>query len=308
MTRILQDLGLVKDFAPLVVFTGHGSSSMNNPHESAYNCGACSGGRGGPNARSFAQMANDPRVRQLVSKTGIDIPDEVRFLGIYHNTCNDHIEYYDLDQLPRTHRELFRRVERSINEARARNAHERARRFESAPLDMSVSEALQHVEERAEDLSQARPEYNHATNSICFVGRREWSRGLFLDRRAFLNSYDPRIDDEPGTILGHLAAAIPVCAGISLEYLFSTVDNEGYGCGSKLPHNIASLAGVMTGSASDIRPGLSAQMIEIHEPMRILFVIETAPQKMLGIMRTQPGIDRLVRNRWIQLAIFDADR
>ncbi|MCC7337226.1 MAG: DUF2309 domain-containing protein [Pirellulaceae bacterium] len=309
VTRILQDLGLVKDFAPLVVFTGHGSSSMNNPHESAYNCGACSGGRGGPNARSFAQMANDPRVRQLVSKTGIDIPDEVRFLGIYHNTCNDHIEYYDLDQLPRTHRELFRRVERSINEARARNAHERARRFESAPLDMSVSEALQHVEERAEDLSQARPEYNHATNSICFVGRREWSRGLFLDRRAFLNSYDPRIDDEPGTILGRiLAAAIPVCAGISLEYLFSTVDNEGYGCGSKLPHNIASLAGVMTGSASDIRPGLSAQMIEIHEPMRILFVIETAPQKMLGIMRTQPGIDRLVRNRWIQLAIFDADR
>ena len=308
VTRILQDLGLVKGFAPLVVFTGHGSSSMNNPHESAYNCGACSGGRGGPNARSFAQMANDPRVRKLVAKAGIDIPDEVRFLGIYHNTCNDHVEYFDLDQLTRTHRELFRRVERSINEARARNAHERVRRFQLAPLDMSIAEALQHVEERAEDLSQARPEYNHATNTICFVGRREWSRGLFLDRRAFLNSYDPSIDDEHGTILGRiLAAAIPVCAGISLEYLFSTVDNEGYGCGSKLPHNIASLAGVMTGAASDIRPGLSAQMVEIHEPVRCLFVIETTPQKMLEIMRSQPGIDRLVRKRWIQLAVFDAD-
>ena len=309
VTRILQDIGLVKDFAPIVIFTGHGSSSMNNPHESAYNCGACSGGRGGPNARSFALMANDPRVRELVRQAGIDIPAEVRFLGVYHNTCNDHVEYYDLDQLPRTHRKLFRRVEQSINEARARNAHERARRFESAPLDMTVYEALQHVEERAEDLSQARPEYNHATNALCFVGRRQWSRGLFLDRRAFLTSYDPSIDDAQASILGRiLAAAIPVCAGISLEYLFSTVDNEGYGCGSKLPHNIASLAGVMTGAASDIRPGLSAQMVEIHEPVRILFVIETTPEKMLLIMRSQPIVDRLVRNRWVQLAVFDADR
>ncbi len=124
VTRILQDIGLVENFAPIVLFTGHGSSSMNNPHESAYNCGACSGGRGGPNARSFALMANDPRVRQRVAQQGIAIPNEVRFVGCYHNTCNDHVEYFDLDQLPRSHRELFRRMERSINEARARNAHE----------------------------------------------------------------------------------------------------------------------------------------------------------------------------------------
>ncbi len=306
VTRILQDIGLVNGFAPLVLFTGHGSSSMNNPHESAYNCGACSGGRGGPNARSFALMANDLRVRELVAQSGIDIPPDVRFVGAYHNTCNDYVEYFDLDQLPRSHRDLFRRVERSINAARARNAHERSRRFESAPLTMTANQALEHVEERAEDLSQARPEYNHATNALCFVGRREWSRGLFLDRRAFLTSYDPSIDDEQGSILGRiLGAAIPVCAGISLEYLFSTVDNEGYGCGSKLPHNIASLAGVMTGAASDIRPGLSAQMVEIHEPLRILFVIETTPEKMLHIMHAQSIIDRLVRQDWVQLAVFD---
>jgi uncharacterized protein YbcC (UPF0753/DUF2309 family) len=308
VTRILQDIGLVKDFAPIVLFVGHGSSSMNNPHESAYNCGACSGGRGGPNARSFALMANDPRVRAGVAGHGIHIPNEVRFVGSYHNTCNDHVEYYDLDQLPRSHRQLFRRMEGSIQEARSRNAHERSRRFESAPLEMTIAEALQHVEERSEDLSQARPEYNHATNAMCFVGRREWSRGLFLDRRAFLTSYDPQIDDGQATILGRiLAAVIPVCAGISLEYLFSTIDNEGYGCGSKLPHNIASLAGVMTGAGSDIRPGLSAQMVEIHEPMRILFVIETTPERMLGIMKSQPVLDRLIRRRWIQLAVFDAE-
>ncbi len=56
--RLLNDTGLLK-FSPLVLVIGHGSSSLNNPHESAYNCGACGGGRGGPNARALAQMAND---------------------------------------------------------------------------------------------------------------------------------------------------------------------------------------------------------------------------------------------------------
>ena len=105
------------------------------------------------------------------------------------------------------------------------------------------------------------------------VGRRERTRGLYLDRRAFLTSYDPTQDDADGTILARTMAAIfPVCGGISLEYYFSHVDNSGYGCGTKLPHNITSLLGVMDGAASDLRTGLPWQMVEIHEPVRLLFV------------------------------------
>ncbi|GAA4454688.1 DUF2309 domain-containing protein [Novipirellula rosea] len=308
VVRILQDIGVVKGFPPIMLFFGHGSSSLNNPHESAYNCGACSGGRGGPNARAFAMMANDPRVRKLTAARGVEIPDEVRFVGAYHNTCNDNVEYYDLDLLPRTHRPLFRRIEQSVNETRARVAHERSRKFESASLDLTPREALEHVEQRAEDLSQARPEYNHATNALTFVGRREWSRGLFLDRRAFVTSYDPSIDDDEASILTRiLSAAIPVCAGINLEYYFSTIDTEGYGCGSKLPHNVASMIGVMTGAASDLRPGLSQQMVEIHEPIRMLFVIETTPEKMDRIIRSSPGIAKLVKGSWIKLALIDPE-
>ncbi|MCM2369361.1 DUF2309 domain-containing protein [Aporhodopirellula aestuarii] len=306
VVRILQDIGCVKDFPPIVIFFGHGSGSLNNPHESAYNCGACSGGRGGPNARAFAMMANDRRVRRLTLQRGVEIPDDVRFVGAYHNTCSDDVEYYDLDLLPRTHRELFRRIEKSVNATRARNAHERARRFESAPLDLTFAEALDHVEQRAEDLSQARPEYNHATNAITTVGRRDWTRGLFLDRRAFLTEYDPSVDDENASVLTRiLQAAIPVCAGISLEYYFSSVDVEGYGCGSKLPHNVASMLGVMTGAASDLRPGLSQQMIEIHEPMRMLFVIETVPETFENILAANPGIAKLVRGSWVHIALID---
>jgi uncharacterized protein YbcC (UPF0753/DUF2309 family) len=123
-----------------------------------------------------------------------------------------------------------------------------------------------------------------------------------------LTSYDPAVDDPEHTVLTRiLQAAIPVCAGISLEYYFSFVDPTGYGCGTKLPHNIVSLLGVMNGAASDLRPGLPWQMVEIHEPVRCLFVIESTPEAMLQIMERNPVIGRLCRNDWVQLATLDPD-
>ncbi len=306
--RQLQELGLVTNLARLVIFTGHGSSSLNNPHESAYNCGACAGGRGGPNARAFAQMANDPRVRAILAERGLTIPHDVVFIGAFHNTCNDQVTFFDLERLPVSHKGDFDATLRVIDQARERNAHERCRRFATAPLTLSREAALRHVEGRAEDLAQTRPEYNHATNAMTVVGRRSRTRGLFLDRRVFVTTYDPTIDDEQHTILARvLRAAIPVCAGISLEYYFSCVDPAGWGSGTKLPHNVTSLLGVMAGAASDLRPGLSNQMVEIHEPLRQLFVIETTPEAMLKFMDEHPAIAQLCRNEWVYLATLSPD-
>src|SRR5262249_1848465 len=69
--RVLEDIGIRDRLSSLVFVIGHGSISLNNPHESAHDCGACGGGRGGPNARAFAQMANDPRVRQVLASEGL---------------------------------------------------------------------------------------------------------------------------------------------------------------------------------------------------------------------------------------------
>jgi len=71
-----------------------------------------------------------------------------------------------------------------------------------------------------------------------------------------------------------LSAVIPVCGGINLEYLFSRIDNSVYGAGTKLPHNVIGLLGVANGVEGDLRTGLPSQMIEVHEPARLLIVVD----------------------------------
>lgn len=303
----LRSLGLTENAAPLVVVLGHGSHSRNNPHEAAYNCGACAGGRGGVNARAFAMMANREDVRAHLAARDLHLPAQTHFLGGYHDTCDDEITLYDLEEVPELHAGRLQELQAVLEEARRRDAHERCRRFASAPLDLSPEQALRHVQARSEDLAQARPEYNHAGNAICLVGRRAWSRGLFLDRRAFVTSYDPGQDPD-GTILEQLLLSVgPVGAGINLEYYFSYVDKHKYGSNNKLPHNIVSLLGVMDGHQSDLRTGLYWQMVEIHEPMRLLNIIEARPEALEAILERQPGLRGLIANRWILVVAFDPE-
>ena len=139
----------------------------------------------------------------------------------------------------------------------------------------------------------------HGTNTLCIVGNRKLTKGLFLDRRAFLNSYDYKTDPEGKYLAGIMRPLGPVCGGINLEYYFSRVDNYKLGAGTKLPHNVMGLFGVANSSDGDLRPGLTLQMIEVHDPVRLLIIVEHYPEVVLKTIQSAPEMYEWFINEWV---------
>ncbi|MDD4914544.1 MAG: DUF2309 domain-containing protein [Methylococcales bacterium] len=298
---LLRNIGLTENFSPLVMVVAHGSSSVNNPHFAAYDCGACSGKPGAPNARAFAWMANHDGVRAILRERGIDIPAATRFVSAMHNTSRDEMSYFDEHELLEPPVRELQVFKQSMEIALERNARERCRWFELAPQSESGKDAHQHVKSRSSSIFEPRPEYDHSNNLYCVVGRRAITRSLFMDRRSFLHSYDAATDPG-GEILAKIMSAIfPVCGGINLQYMFSRLDNSVYGSGTKLPHNVIGLLGVANGVEGDLRTGLTQQMIEVHEPARLLIVIEQAPEIIDMTLSRLGELRDWAENEWVRM-------
>lgn len=164
-----------------------------------------------------------------------------------------------------------------------------------------MTKVHEKIKNRSVSLFEPRPELNHATNAMCIVGRRSISDHLFLDRRSFMNSFDYQIDPKGDYLAGILNAVAPVGGGINLEYYFSRVDNHKLGAGSKLPHNVMGLIGVANGIDGDLRPGLPSQMIEVHDPLRLLIVVEHFPEIVKYAITKVPATYEWFINNWVNL-------
>ena len=92
-----------------------------------------------------------------------------------------------------------------------------------------------------------------------------------------------------------------------MEYYFSRVDNEQLGAGSKLPHNVMGLLGVANGVDGDLRTGLPSQMIEIHDPYRLMVIVEQKAQVVLAAISRNPNTFEWFANEWVRLVSYDPD-
>lgn len=297
---LLTNIGLINRFSPIVVVIAHGSSSVNNPHFAAYDCGACSGKPGAPNARAFAWMANQTAVRDILQERGIVIPRETVFIAAMHNTSRDEITYYDESPETLAIPELSA-FKVSMQLALEHNANERCRWFQLGPQMHTDEASHQHVMSRSVSIFEPRPELNHSNNLYCVVGPRTLTRKLFLDRRAFLHSYEPQYDPRGDILLKILTAVIPVCGGINLEYLFCRIDNSAYGAGTKLPHNVIGLLGVANGVEGDLRTGLPHQMIEVHEPSRLMLLVNQETEIIDKSLSRLGILKEWLDNEWVRL-------
>lgn len=302
---ILQNLGLTKNFARLVVFCGHGSQTKNNPLAASLDCGACGGHSGEVNARLAADLLNDQSVRAYLAQNDIHVPPQTHFMAGLHNTTTDDVSFPDAGSVPDSHLDDLLALQSVCDKGSHLARAERAVRF-------GAKTRPEQIEPRSRDWSEIRPEWGLAGNAAFVVAPRKRTQSLRLGGRVFLHSYDHKLDSEFKTLELIMTAPMVVTNWINMQYYASTVDNKNYGCGNKALHNVVSGIGVLEGNSGDLRTGLPVQSIHDgnslqHAPLRLSVFIDAPAEEIQKVLIDHEHIRKLVVGGWLHLYCIDGE-
>ncbi|MFT6841295.1 MAG: hypothetical protein ACJASR_000052 [Psychroserpens sp.] len=291
-----------KGFAPLVLFVGHGSHTANNPFGSSLDCGACAASPGRHNARLLASLANDKDVKNALKVDHhIEIPNDTIFIGGEHNTTTDEIVLFDA-QLPETHKERLDILKKNLIKAQQTVTKER--------LNVT-SGSVALANKKSVNWGDTRPEWGLAKNAAFIVGSRDLTASMNLDGRCFMHSYDWKSDPQGDALAGIMGGPMVVTQWINNHYYFSTVDNEKFGSGSKITHNITGQFGVVQGNGGDLKMGLPLQSLKVsdtemyHQPLRLTTIIHAPLERVETLLRQNKHLQTLLDNEWMYLKVID---
>lgn len=301
---VLRAMSMTSNHARLVLILGHGAQITNNPHESAYHCGACGGHSGEVSARLLAWLLNDADVRAGLPAMGIELPMDTLFMAGLHNTTTDIVTLY-ADGNTAEHASDIAAAKAWLGQATAIARAERAPRLPGATAATLAARALNWAE--------VRPEWGLAGCSTFIAAPRSTTRSINLAGRAFLHSYDWRSDPEFSTLELILTAPVVVASWISLQYYGSSVAPSLFGSGNKLIHNVTGGIGVLEGNGGRLRAGLPWQALHdglsmVHQPLRLSVMIEAPQSAIADVLARHDDIRQLFDNGWLSLFALASGR
>ncbi|WP_181711272.1 YbcC family protein [Roseovarius sp. TE539] len=301
---VLKAMSLTGGHARLVLLLGHGAQLANNPHESAYQCGACGGQTGEVSARLLASLLNDQETRAGLPAHDIELPEDTVFIAGLHDTTTDQVTLFD-DDAPKDHAVELQDARSWLGQAARSARAERALRLPGATGDS--------IPARATNWAELRPEWGLAGCATFVAAPRPLTAGADLQGRTFLHSYDWRADDDFSTLELILTAPVVVASWISLQYYGSTVAPDVFGGGNKLIHNVTSGIGVVQGNGGIMRPGLPWQSVHdgqslVHEPLRLSVMLEAPQAAIQTVLDRNETLRTLFDNGWLHLFALENGR